>query len=70
VDVLIAELECLPRGVRIVATTRNDPVILRRVAGLRALELDAQSPDNVTDIERCIESQRFPVKTVDNPLAG
>jgi hypothetical protein len=51
VDVLVKEVEHLPAGIRIVATTRKEQAVLSRLAGLRALELDAQSPDNRKDIE-------------------
>jgi serine/threonine protein kinase len=51
VDVLVKEVERLPAGVRIVATTRKEQAVLSRLAGLRALELDAQSTHNRKDIE-------------------
>jgi predicted Ser/Thr protein kinase len=54
VDVLVNEVERLPRGIRILATTRKEREVLTRLSGLRALELDAQRAENRRDIEAYI----------------
>jgi WD40 repeat protein len=45
-------LERLPGWLRVVATTRQEPDVLRRLAGLQAEEIRADAPDNLDDIER------------------
>ena len=46
-----ARLDRLPRWLRVVATTRKEPDVLRRLSGLRAEEIRADEPDNLDDIE-------------------
>lgn len=57
VDLLSKYVEQLPRWTRIVATTRREPAVLQRLAGLRARELAAQSPANIDDIENYLRQQ-------------
>jgi hypothetical protein len=45
-------LERLPGWLRVVATSRKEPDILRRLAGLQAEEIRADAPNNLDDIER------------------
>jgi hypothetical protein len=47
-----ARLNRLPGWLRVVATTRKEPDVLRRLSGLRAEEIRADEPDNLDDIER------------------
>jgi hypothetical protein len=47
-----SRLDRLPGWLRVVATTRKEPDILRRLSGLRAEEIRADAPDNLDDIER------------------
>jgi hypothetical protein len=45
-------LDRLPGWLRVVATTRKEPDVLRRLSGLRAEEIRADEPDDLDDIER------------------
>ncbi len=47
-----SRLDRLPGWLRVVATTRKDPDVLRRLSGLRAEEIRADEPNNLDDIER------------------
>ena len=47
-----SRLDRLPGWLRVVATTRKEPDVLRRLSGLRAEEIRADEPDNLDDIER------------------
>lgn len=49
VDILVDRLSRLPKWLRIVATTRKEPAVLRQLARLRASQLDAQDPRNIAD---------------------
>lgn len=51
VDLLAPRLARLPGWLRIVATTRKDPVVLQRLGGLRAHTLDAQDRRNLDDLD-------------------
>jgi WD40 repeat protein len=48
---LPTRLERMPCWLRVVATTRKDPEVLRRLSGLLAEEIRADEPDNLDDIE-------------------
>jgi len=52
VSLLAARLDRLPGWLRVVATTRKDPEVLRQLSGLRAEEIRANDPHNLDDIER------------------
>src|SRR5262249_26522129 len=52
VDLLASRLDRLPGWLRVVATARKDPDVLRRLGGLRAEEIRADDPDNLDDLER------------------
>jgi WD40 repeat protein len=54
VQLLATRIDRMPGWLRIVATTRKEPAVLSRLAGLRARELDAQDPRNLEDLERYI----------------
>ena len=47
-----SRLDRLPGWLRVVATTRKEPDVLRRLSGLRAEEIRADEPHNLDDIER------------------
>jgi WD40 repeat protein len=47
-----SRLDRLPGWLRIVATTRKEPDVLRRLSGLRAEEIRADEPRNLDDLER------------------
>ena len=47
-----SRLDRLPGWLRVVATTRPEPEVLRRLSGLRAEQVRADAPDNLDDIER------------------
>jgi WD40 repeat protein len=47
-----SRLDRLPGWLRVVATTRKEPEVLRRLCGLRAEEIRADEPHNLDDIER------------------
>jgi len=55
VDLLATRLDRLPAWLRVVATTRNDPAVLRRLGGLRARLLDANDPRSVADLDLFID---------------
>ena len=57
VDLLSRFIERLPGWLRIVATTRKEPAVLQRLAGLRARELAAEDPRNIDDIEHYLRQQ-------------
>ena len=47
-----SRLDRLPGWLRVVATTRKEPDVLRHLSGLRAEEIRADEPHNLDDIER------------------
>ena len=47
-----SRLDRLPGWLRVVATTRKEPDVLRRLSGLRAEEIRADEPHNLDDIEQ------------------
>ncbi len=51
VDLLADRLDRFPPWLRIVATTRNDASVLRRLRGIRHVELDVHSDANVEDVK-------------------
>jgi len=51
VALLAARLDRLPGWLRVVATARKDPDVLRQLSGLRAQEIQADDPRNLDDIE-------------------
>src|SRR5262249_20614051 len=52
IDKLIAQrIDRFPPWLRLVATTRKDPSIMNRLAGLRAREIETQDPRNRADID-------------------
>lgn len=55
VEVLSANLDKLPPWLRVVATTRNEPLVLSRLRGLQPAEIDAHSPDNLADLRRYLD---------------
>ena len=55
VDVLSARLDRLPSWLRIVATTRSEPSVLRQLGGLSARILSAEDPRNRDDVRHFIE---------------
>ena len=61
-DVLSTRIDRLPPWLRMIATTRNDPGVLRQLRSLRAHILSAQDPRNRTDVRLFIRSRlRQPV---------
>jgi TIR domain len=50
VEVLATRLNRLPDWLRLVATTRKDPMVLERLQGLRADRLETHSPENAADL--------------------
>ena len=54
VDVLSTRIDGLPSWLRMIATTRNDPGVLRQLRGLRAHVLSAQDPRNQDDVRRFV----------------
>ncbi len=56
VQMLTHRLNELPSWLRIVATTRREEAVLRRLKGLRAVELYAQQERNRDDLRRCIKA--------------
>ncbi|MBL8830546.1 MAG: toll/interleukin-1 receptor domain-containing protein, partial [Planctomycetaceae bacterium] len=50
VEVLAANLDKLPAWLRVVATTRNEPLVLSRLKGLQPAEIDAHSSENLADV--------------------
>jgi len=54
VALLAARLDRLPGWLRVVATARKDPDVLRQLSGLRAQEIRADDPRNLDDIERFV----------------
>ena len=62
VDVLLGRVERLPSWLRVVATTRHDPFVLRRLSAPRLIQLDANDSRNMGDIAAFIRRkiQRTP----------
>jgi hypothetical protein len=54
VEVLSTRIDRLPSWLRMIATTRNDPGVLRQLRGLRAHVLSAQDPRNQDDVRRFV----------------
>jgi hypothetical protein len=57
VDLLSTFIERLPGWLRVLATTRKEPDVLQRLAGLRADEIATQDQRNTDDIEQYIRRQ-------------
>jgi WD40 repeat protein len=57
VDVISTRLDHFPSWLRIIATTRNDPVVLSQLRSLRAHILSAQDPRNCEDVRRFIRNR-------------
>ena len=57
VSVLASRLERLPRWLRLVATTRKEPAVLERLAGLRAHEIEAKSIENLKDLQDYVQGR-------------
>jgi WD40 repeat protein len=55
VDVLATRLERLPPWLRLVATTRDDPAVLRQLRGLQAKEISPQDERNQEDIRQFLQ---------------
>jgi apoptotic protease-activating factor 1-like protein len=55
IDVLSARLDRLPPWLRIVATTRSEPSVLRQLGGLCAHTLSAEDPRNQDDVRHFIQ---------------
>lgn len=57
VDVLVKQAPDLPSWLRLVATTRPEDPILRRIRTLNPLELPAACPENLQDLEEYIKAR-------------
>jgi hypothetical protein len=57
VDLLASRLDRLPPWLRIVATTRKEAAVLSRLKGLSAEELEAQSAENLADVQEFITTR-------------
>jgi WD40 repeat protein/serine/threonine protein kinase len=57
VEVLSARIGFLPPWLRIVATTRSEPSVLRQLGSMRAHTLSAQDPRNQEDVRRFIQQR-------------
>jgi hypothetical protein len=57
VDLLSTFIERMPGWLRLVATTRKEPAVLQRLAGLRAREIAAQDRRNIDDIQQYLRQQ-------------
>jgi WD40 repeat protein len=57
VDLLATRLGRFPPWLRIVATTRKEPDVIKRLRGLRAQEIDSQDPRNLEDIDIYIRAR-------------
>jgi tetratricopeptide (TPR) repeat protein len=55
VDILAPRMERLPGWLRLVATTRNNPLVLGQLSGLRAREIDAHDRRNLDDVREFIK---------------
>jgi WD40 repeat protein len=56
-DVVAPRLERLPGWLRLLATSRKDPEVLKRLRGLRAVTLDAQDARNRADLEEYVQAR-------------
>lgn len=54
-DLLAHRLDRLPAWLKVVATSRRDAAILDRFAGARVVNLDAQDPRNLADLQSYVE---------------
>jgi hypothetical protein len=57
VSVLASRLDRLPHWLRLVATTRKEPAVLERLAGLRAHEIEAKSIENLKDLQDYVQGR-------------
>jgi WD40 repeat protein len=55
IQLLAPRLELLPPWLRVVATSRRDPQILRQLSGLRLRQIDAHGDENVSDLRSYLE---------------
>ena len=60
-DVLSSRLGRLPDWVRVVATTRPDPHVIKRLADLRQLSIEHNDPRNLADLAGYITSRLRPL---------
>jgi hypothetical protein len=57
VDLLAPKIGRLPQWLRVLATTRKEPDVLKHFRGLRTKELNAQDPRNQDDVARYIRAR-------------
>jgi WD40 repeat protein len=57
VSMLASRLDRLPPWLRLIATTRKEPAVLERLAGLAAEEIEAESPENLYDLRTYIHGR-------------
>jgi TIR domain len=57
VDLLAPRLDRFPPWLRVVATSRRDPEVLRRLQGLRAKLLDSQGAENLADVSAYLQTR-------------
>jgi hypothetical protein len=67
--VLANALDILPEGIRIAATSRNDPRVLDLFAGEKISQIDANSKENLLDLSRYV-ALRIQSRTTDPSSAG
>ena len=54
-DLLVTRLRRFPPWLKVVATTRNEPAVLRRLSGLQAKPISADAPENKDDVSRYVK---------------
>jgi hypothetical protein len=68
--VLANALDILPEGIRIVATSRNDPRVVDLFAGERISHIDANTKENLLDLSRYVALRIQSRRTPDNSSAA
>ncbi len=69
VDLLQTHLHRFPEWLRFIATTRNDPSVLKKLSGLRAQQFNAQDSRNIEDAKVFLE-MKFSEKSMQALLAS
>lgn len=54
IDLLVTRLRRFPAWLKVVATTRGEPAVLRRLSGLKSRHISAESEENRKDVRRYV----------------
>lgn len=74
VELLAGRLERMPTWLRVIATTRSDSDVLRRLSGCRSERIEADDPHNTADlaayIQRRLETPQLAGKLAESGMSG